>query len=46
MKFLCDITIGEGESVAPDTKFVKTWRIKNSGKLISLINSEIEIKKF
>jgi hypothetical protein len=31
MKFLCDVTIGEGESVAPRTKFVKTWRIKNSG---------------
>lgn len=31
MKFLCDITIGEGESVAPNTKFIKTWRIKNIG---------------
>ena len=32
MKFLCDITIGEGESVAPGTNFIKTWRISNSGK--------------
>ncbi|CAF0716566.1 unnamed protein product [Brachionus calyciflorus] len=31
MQFLCDITIGEGESVAPNTNFVKTWRIKNTG---------------
>lgn len=31
MKFMCDITIGEGESVAPNTKFIKTWRIKNIG---------------
>lgn len=31
MKFVCDITIGEGESVAPCTKFIKTWRIKNIG---------------
>lgn len=31
MKFVCDITIGEGESVAPNTKFIKTWRIKNIG---------------
>ena len=34
MKFLCDITIGEGESVAPNTNFVKTWRVLNSGKLV------------
>ncbi|RNA21206.1 hypothetical protein BpHYR1_024282 [Brachionus plicatilis] len=31
MQFLCDITIGEGESVAPNTNFIKTWRIKNTG---------------
>jgi hypothetical protein len=31
MKFVCDITIGEGESVSPNTKYVKTWRIKNIG---------------
>jgi len=33
MKFMCDITIGEGESVAPNTNFIKTWRIKNIGLL-------------
>lgn len=31
MQFVCDITIGEGESVAPNTNFLKTWRIKNTG---------------
>lgn len=38
MQFLCDITIGEGESVAPNTNFIKTWRIKNTGRIISKIN--------
>ena len=32
MEFLQDITIGEGESVPPSTRFVKTWRLKNNGK--------------
>ncbi|XP_078667707.1 protein ILRUN-like [Branchiostoma floridae x Branchiostoma belcheri] len=32
MSFVADITIGEGESVPPDTPFVKTWRIQNSGE--------------
>lgn len=48
MKFLCDITIGEGESVAPSTKFIKTWRIKNIGVKrwpygcqLKLVNSNI-----
>ena len=27
-----DATVGEGESVPPDTTFVKTWRIKNTGR--------------
>jgi hypothetical protein len=31
MRFLCDVTIGEGESVAPNTNFVKKWRILNCG---------------
>lgn len=48
MKFMCDITIGEGESVAPNTKFIKTWRIKNIGAKrwpygcqLKLVNSNI-----
>jgi len=48
MKFLCDITIGEGESVAPNTKFIKTWRIKNIGNKrwpygcqLKLVNSNL-----
>jgi len=26
-----DVTIGEGESVQPDTLFVKTWKVQNTG---------------
>lgn len=33
MTFIQDVTIGEGESVPPDTNFTKTWRVQNSGKL-------------
>lgn len=32
MSFVRDVTIGEGESVPPDTPFTKTWRIQNTGK--------------
>uniref|UniRef100_A0A8C7U897 Protein ILRUN n=1 Tax=Oncorhynchus mykiss TaxID=8022 RepID=A0A8C7U897_ONCMY len=31
MSFVGDVTIGEGESVPPDTPFTKTWRIQNTG---------------
>ena len=31
MRVLEDITMGNGEAVAPNTTFVKAWRIKNSG---------------
>lgn len=31
MSFLCDVTIGEGEAVPPNTNFVKTWKIQNMG---------------
>lgn len=31
MSFLKDVTIGEGEAVPPNTKFIKTWRIQNAG---------------
>lgn len=31
MRVLEDITPGNGEAVAPNTNFVKAWRIKNSG---------------
>lgn len=34
MSFVEDVTIGEGESIPPDTQFIKTWRIQNSGKCI------------
>lgn len=29
MSFVKDVTIGEGEAVPPNTKFVKTWKIQN-----------------
>lgn len=32
MSFVRDVTIGEGESVPPDTPFTKTWRIQNTGR--------------
>jgi len=31
MVLVADITIGEGESVPPNTKFIKTWRVQNPG---------------
>lgn len=30
-EFVCDVTIGEGESVPPHTRFEKTWRLRNAG---------------
>jgi len=32
MSFMKDITIGEGESITPNTCFVKTWMVRNSGQ--------------
>ena len=29
MVFLKDVTIGEGDSIPPNTTFVKTWRVQN-----------------
>ena len=31
MVFLKDVTIGEGDSIPPNTTFVKTWRVQNPG---------------
>ncbi|UJR37100.1 hypothetical protein I4U23_029804 [Adineta vaga] len=31
MRFLADVTVGEGEAIPPNTRFVKTWRVENSG---------------
>ncbi|CAL1606565.1 unnamed protein product [Knipowitschia caucasica] len=31
MSLVKDVTIGEGESIPPDTPFIKTWRIQNTG---------------
>lgn len=40
MSFVRDVTIGEGESVPPDTPFTKTWRIQNTGLLFILIKAD------
>lgn len=32
MVLVKDATIGDGESVPPNTRFVKTWRVRNSGE--------------
>ncbi|XP_071100197.1 protein ILRUN-like [Haliotis cracherodii] len=31
MSFIKDVTIGEGESIPPNNKFIKTWRVQNGG---------------
>jgi len=31
-QFIRDVTIGEGESVQPDTRFTKTWLVRNAGQ--------------
>jgi hypothetical protein len=31
MRFIADVTVGEGEAIPPNTRFVKTWRVENSG---------------
>ncbi|XP_033646132.1 protein ILRUN-like [Asterias rubens] len=31
MMLINDVTIGEGESIPPNTEFIKTWRVKNNG---------------
>lgn len=36
MSFVEDVTIGEGESIPPDTQFTKTWRIQNTGEAFGL----------
>jgi hypothetical protein len=31
MQFVTDVTVPDGEEHAPDTEFVKTWRLRNAG---------------
>lgn len=31
MVLVKDVTIGEGEEIPPNTKFIKTWKIQNPG---------------
>lgn len=37
MSLVKDVTIGEGESVPPDTLFTKTWRIQNTGRALTTV---------
>lgn len=36
MTFIKDVTIGDGESIPPNTRFIKTWRVQNSGEIFLL----------
>jgi hypothetical protein len=40
-ELVCDVTIGEGESVPPGTTFQKTWRLRNSGQEVWPENSAL-----
>ncbi|GMT06695.1 hypothetical protein PENTCL1PPCAC_28869 [Pristionchus entomophagus] len=31
MQLVNDVTIGEGEAIPPNTRFTKTWRVRNNG---------------
>ena len=35
-RFVGDVTIGEGESVPPETEFQKTWRIGKKKNIIKI----------
>lgn len=39
VSFIGDVTIGEGEEVPPNTRFVKTWKLANSGEHSIGLNS-------
>uniref|UniRef100_A0A3B5A0C0 Inflammation and lipid regulator with UBA-like and NBR1-like domains n=1 Tax=Stegastes partitus TaxID=144197 RepID=A0A3B5A0C0_9TELE len=41
MSFVKDVTIGEGESVPPDTPFTKTWRIQNTDVIWVILSVEV-----
>uniref|UniRef100_A0A3B4Z1Y9 Next to BRCA1 central domain-containing protein n=1 Tax=Stegastes partitus TaxID=144197 RepID=A0A3B4Z1Y9_9TELE len=41
MSFVEDVTIGEGESVPPDTPFTKTWRIQNTDVIWVILSVEV-----
>ncbi|KAL1241116.1 Protein ILRUN [Trichinella spiralis] len=51
MTFIRDETVGEGESIPPNTSFVKVWRVANSGSkpwppgcMLRLVHSEFYIE--
>ncbi|XP_026857590.1 protein ILRUN-like isoform X2 [Electrophorus electricus] len=41
MSFVEDVTIGEGESIPPDTPFTKTWRIQNTDVIWVILSVEV-----
>lgn len=46
MSFVEDVTIGEGESVPPDTHFTKTWRVQNTGNVIQIFSHRMYLLSF
>lgn len=36
MTLIRDVTVGDGEEVTPNTRFIKTWKIQNSGSYLVL----------
>ena len=42
MRFVCDVTNGEGESIPPNTAFYKTWRIANTGNTIWPVGCQLK----
>lgn len=46
MSFVEDVTIGEGESVPPDTPFTKTWRIQNTGLMHFPMYSTVYVRNY
>ncbi|GMT35630.1 hypothetical protein PFISCL1PPCAC_26927 [Pristionchus fissidentatus] len=41
MQLVNDVTIGEGEAIPPNTRFTKTWRVRNNGLIAWPIGSVI-----
>lgn len=43
MAFVADVTIPDGQVIPPGTKFVKTWRIKNTGTTTWTANYRVRL---
>jgi hypothetical protein len=42
MTLIRDVTVGDGEEVTPNTRFVKTWKIQNSGVFSSCVSLQFD----